>query len=84
VEWEVIKTDIMDYFVNEPRLSGLSAIVSNKTIMVDSDIADRAGPRLWESVRGDCPENQGIVTSTLLFRVFFCVIIFSEIHLLNG
>ncbi len=50
------KTDIMEYFMNEPRLSGLSAIASNKTIMVDSDIADRAGPRLWDLLEEIAPK----------------------------
>jgi len=50
------KTDIMEYFMTEPRLSGLSAIASNKTIMVDSDIADRAGPRLWDLLEEIAPK----------------------------
>lgn len=50
------KTNIMEYFMNEPRLSGLSAIATNKTIMVDSDIADRAGPRLWDLLEEIAPK----------------------------
>lgn len=50
------KTDILEYFMTEPRLSGLSAIASNKTIMVDSDIADRAGPRLWDLLEEIAPK----------------------------
>ncbi len=50
------KTDILEYFLTEPRLSGLSAIASNKTIMVDSDIADRAGPRLWDLLEEIAPK----------------------------
>ncbi|NLV27804.1 MAG: cobalamin-binding protein [Methanomicrobiales archaeon] len=41
-------SDILEYFKTEPRLSGLSAILSDNIIKVDSDKADRAGPRLWD------------------------------------
>jgi len=42
------KGDIAGYFKTEPRLSGLKAIINDDIIMVNSDIADRSGPRLWD------------------------------------
>jgi len=51
--------NIMEYFMNEPRLSGLSAISSNRTIMVDSDVVDRAGPRLWDLLEEIAPKIRG-------------------------
>jgi len=50
------KTDILQYFRNEPRLSGIPAIALNRTIQVDSDIADRAGPRLWDLLEEIAPK----------------------------
>ncbi len=54
------KTNMKDYFMTEPRLSGLSAIASDKIIVVDSDIADRAGPRLWDLLEEIAPKIRGV------------------------
>ncbi len=51
--------DMKEYFMTEPRLSRLSAIVSDKIIVVDSDIADRAGPRLWDLLEEIAPKIRG-------------------------
>lgn len=42
------KEELLHYFQTEPRLSSLKAIKENNTILVDSNIADRSGPRLWD------------------------------------
>jgi iron complex transport system substrate-binding protein len=36
-------SEIIEYFKNEPRLSGLSAITSDNIIIVESSVADRPG-----------------------------------------
>ena len=41
-------SDIADFFKSDKRLSGLKAIKNNNIVLVDSDVADRAGPRLWD------------------------------------
>lgn len=41
-------SDIASWFSQEPRLSGLKAVKENHIILVNSDMADRAGPRLWD------------------------------------
>lgn len=48
--------DILEYFKTEPRLSALSAVTSDKIIRVDSDKADRAGPRLWDLLEEIAPK----------------------------
>lgn len=53
-------SEIMDYFKTEPRLAGLSAIKSDHAILVDSDIADRAGPRLWDLLEEIAPKIREI------------------------
>lgn len=49
-------SDITAYFKSEPRLSGLTAIKQNRVVIVDTDIADRAGPRLWDLLEQIAPE----------------------------
>jgi iron complex transport system substrate-binding protein len=50
------KSDIATYFRTEPRLSGLTAIKQNHVVIVDTDVADRAGPRLWDLLEQIAPE----------------------------
>lgn len=49
-------SEIIEYFKNEPRLSGLSAITSDNIIIVESSVADRAGPRLWDLLEEIAPK----------------------------
>ena len=49
-------SDIAAYFRSEPRLSGLTAVKENHVVIVDTDIADRAGPRLWDLLEQIAPE----------------------------
>ena len=48
--------DIAGYFKTEPRLSGLQAIINDNIIMVNSDVADRSGPRLWDLLEEIAPK----------------------------
>jgi iron complex transport system substrate-binding protein len=48
--------DIGAYFKSEPRLSNLKAVKENHIITVDNDIADRAGPRLWNLLEQIAPK----------------------------
>ncbi len=49
-------SDIGAYFRSEPRLSHLKAVTENHIITVDTDVADRAGPRLWELLEEIAPQ----------------------------
>jgi len=51
-------SEIADYFKSDNRLSGLKAIKNNNIIIVDSDTADRAGPRLWDLLEKIAQEIQ--------------------------
>ena len=48
--------DIVSYLKSEPRLSRLNAISNDDIIMVNSDIADRSGPRLWDMLEEIAPK----------------------------
>jgi iron complex transport system substrate-binding protein len=48
-------SDLATYFRSEPRLSGMRAIKEDHIVVVDSDMADRAGPRLWDLLEKIAP-----------------------------
>ncbi|HWQ66719.1 MAG TPA: ABC transporter substrate-binding protein [Methanospirillum sp.] len=50
------ESDLSDYFRTDPRLSGLSAIQQNHVMIVNTNIADRAGPRQWDLLEQIAPE----------------------------
>lgn len=44
-------TDVLyDYFMTDERMSGLDAVTCGRVYLVDSDIIDRAGPRLIDAL----------------------------------
>lgn len=49
------ESELEAYFRSEPRLSKLSAIRDDSVIIVDSSIADRASPRLWDLLEEVAP-----------------------------
>lgn len=53
-------SDITEYFQTEPRLSGLTAIKQNHVMIVDTNIADRAGPRLWDMLEQIAPKIRAL------------------------
>jgi iron complex transport system substrate-binding protein len=44
------------YFKSEPRLSNLKAVKEDHIITVDTNVADRAGPRLWDMLEEITPK----------------------------
>ncbi len=48
--------DLGSYFRSEPRLANLKAVKENHIITVSTDIADRAGPRLWDMLEEIAPK----------------------------
>jgi iron complex transport system substrate-binding protein len=48
------------FFRTDSRLSGLKAIKNNSIMEVDSDIADRSGPRLWDLLEITAPWIQAL------------------------
>ncbi len=45
-----INDSLYNYFITEPRLSGLSAVRNGNVFEVESDLVDRAGPRSIEAL----------------------------------
>ncbi|WP_319578773.1 cobalamin-binding protein [uncultured Methanospirillum sp.] len=48
--------DLSSYFRSEPRLANLKAVKENHIITVNTDVADRAGPRLWDMLEEIAPK----------------------------
>jgi len=48
--------DLISTFRSDPRLANLKAVKENHIISVDTDIADRAGPRLWDMLEEIAPK----------------------------
>jgi len=48
--------DLSAYFRSEPRLANLKAVKGNHIITVNTDVADRAGPRLWDMLEEIAPK----------------------------
>jgi iron complex transport system substrate-binding protein len=53
-------SDISTWFREESRLSGLTAVKDNQIILVDADMADRAGPRLWDLLEEIAPRIRAL------------------------
>ncbi len=49
-------SEIAQYFRTEPRLTKLKAVTQDHIIIVDTNIADRAGPRLWDLLEQVAPQ----------------------------
>lgn len=41
---------LYEFFINEPRMQGVSAVKNGRVYIVDSDIIDRGGPRIVEAL----------------------------------
>jgi iron complex transport system substrate-binding protein len=41
---------LYEYFINEPRMQGVSAVKNERVYIVDSDIIDRGGPRIVDAL----------------------------------
>ena len=53
---------VAQYFENETRFSGVSAIKNHRVYVIDSDTVDRAGPRVvdaLEIIAADIQESEG-------------------------
>lgn len=55
-------SDLAEWFREEPRLSGLHAVQEGRLIVVDADMADRAGPRLWDLLEEIAPQIRDIAS----------------------
>lgn len=53
--------DLSEFFKTEPRLANLKAVKGDHIITVDTNVADRAGPRLWDMLEEITPKIRNMI-----------------------